>query len=166
VTRAPAAPILVYRIATEATTYGADDLTGTGSKLSGGRWNPEGLPVVYASTSRALACLETVVHVGARKPLPLNRYLVEIAIPEDAWAARVVFDDPDSAVGWDAEPPGRVSVNWGQTWLQSGRSLVAEVPSVVVPEEANVLLNPAHPEIAAVTARVCRRWLYDARLRR
>lgn len=154
----------IYRIATEAPEYGADDLTGTGAKMTGGRWNPIGLPVVYASPTRALACLETVVHLAAGKPLPLNRYLCDVDIPDAAWKARTVFGDPASMVGWDAEPPGRVSLTWGTKWLESRASLVAEVPSVIVPEEMNVLLNPAHPDIASVKARVVRKWNYDPRI--
>lgn len=154
----------VYRIATEAPEYGADDLTGTGAKITGGRWNPEGLPIVYASLTRALACLETVVHLAAGKPLPLNRYLVDVDIPDAAWKARTQLEDTSSMTGWDAEPPGRVSLTWGRKWLASGVSLVALVPSVIVPEEMNVLLNPAHADIASVSARVVRKWNYDPRI--
>lgn len=156
--------MLVYRIAAKAPTYGADDLTGAGAKQTGGRWNAPGVPVIYAASSRALACLETVVHFTRATSLPFNRYLVEIAIPGDAWAARVRFHDPNHAIGWDAEPPGRVSINWGTGWLVGGSSLLAAVPSVVVPEELNVLINPAHPDMPRVSARIVRKWTYDGRL--
>jgi RES domain-containing protein len=51
-----------WRIATDTPDYEADDLSGAGAKQTGGRWNERGLPLLYASESRALACLETVVH--------------------------------------------------------------------------------------------------------
>ncbi|MEP6834248.1 MAG: RES family NAD+ phosphorylase [Gemmatimonas sp.] len=156
--------VAVYRIATSAPNYGADDLSGAGAKATGGRWNPVGTPVIYTSRSRALACLETVVHVGSSKPLPLNRYLVELLIPHVQWAARTVFRIPAESPEWDAEPPGHASIDWGTAWLASGTSLVAEVPSVVVPEESNVLLNPGHLEISAVSVWVVRKWMYDSRL--
>ena len=70
----------------EVTTYEADDLSGAGAKATGGRWNAVGLAVVYTSQTRALACLETVVHLNAGG-LPLNRYLVEITIPDDLWTS-------------------------------------------------------------------------------
>ena len=54
--------ISVWRIATDTPDYTADDLSGAGARATGGRWNARGTPLVYASTSRALACLETVVH--------------------------------------------------------------------------------------------------------
>jgi RES domain-containing protein len=118
--------------------------------------------MLYAATSRALACLETVVHLGDAG-LPLNRYLVEITVPDVDWVAREVFDAA-AHVGWDAEPAGMVSLEWGTAWAASGRTLLAEVPSVIVPEETNVLINPAHPNASGLRVRKVRRWTYDARL--
>lgn len=158
-----AAPIICWRIASDTLDYGADDLTGRGAELSGGRWNRAGTPMLYASESRALACLESLVHV-ARAPLPLNRYLVQLTLPDDLWAARQMFD-PDANVGWDAEPAGYVSLEWGTGWVRSRSSVIAEVPSVIVPEERNVLLNPLAPGFERVEARKVRRWLCDRRLR-
>lgn len=156
--------VTLWRIATDTPAYQAHDLTGRGAELTGGRWNRRGVRMVYTSTSRALACLETVVHLGARS-LPLNRYLVEIAVPADEWAARTVFSSTDN-VGWDAEPAGMVSLEWGSVWASGAWTLLAEVPSVVVPEEANVLINPRHRGVALLRARKVRRWMYDARLQR
>jgi putative toxin-antitoxin system antitoxin component (TIGR02293 family) len=64
-----------------------------------------------------------------------------------------------------SEPPGRTSMQWGTDWLTRAESLPAEVPSIVVPEETNILINPAHSDIAAVTARTVRKWTYDRRFR-
>lgn len=153
----------VWRIAADTPDYEADDLSGKGAETTAGRWNRKGAPVVYASGSRALACLETVVHLGGGDPLPLNRYLVEVRIPPQHWNARVVFD-PAAHIGWDAEPAGRVSLDWGSQWIQQRTTLLAEVPSVIVPEEWNVLINPVHPEAASLTAVKIRRWAYDHRL--
>ena len=148
----------VWRIAADAPTYAADDLTGTGAKLSGGRWNRKGTPMVYAAASRALACLETLVHLNAGD-LPLNRYLVELLIPEKLFASAVHFK-PQAHVGWDAIPEGLVSLDAGQAWVRQGRSAVMVVPSVLVPEEFNVLINPAHPDAGSIAARKIRKWLY------
>jgi RES domain-containing protein len=153
----------VWRIAADTPDYAADDLSGRGAEQTGGRWNRKGTPLLYASSSIALACLETVVHLGGSSPLPLNRYLIEIAIPDDAWAERTRFDAA-AHVGWDALPQGLVSLNWGTRWARSAARLIAEVPSIVVPEEANILLNPAHPAMRSVVARKLRRWTYDGRL--
>jgi len=147
----------LWRIATDTVDYEAHDLSGKGAEASGGRWNRAGTPLVYCSTTRALACLETLVHL-ARHPLPLNRYLVRITVPAAAWAAAAELDG-STLVGWDAAPAGKASLDWGASWVAAGSSLLARVPSVVVPEEFNVLINPAHAGIAGVRAEKVRRWL-------
>lgn len=159
--------IAAWRIATDSRDYTADDLTGTGAKVSGGRWNREGVAIVYAASSAALACLETVVHLAAGS-LPLNRYLVQIDIPDEVFAKRTLFEHlapTPKRVGWDAEPPGKVSLLLGEGWVASGASAILEVPSVIIPEERNILLNPAHPDAAGITATKLRRFDYDRRLR-
>jgi RES domain-containing protein len=154
----------VWRIATDTPAYGSDDLSGKGAESTGGRWNKKGTPLLYTAGSIALACLETVVHLGGSSPLPLNRYLVKIDVPDDAWYARVIFDGADN-VGWDALPEGLISIEWGTKWTSSLRSLLAQVPSVVVPEEPNILINPRHSDASKLTAVKLRRWTYDTRIR-
>src|SRR4051812_38368047 len=153
----------VWRIATDTPDYEADDLSGAGAKRTGGRWNERDIPVVYTSETRALACLETIVHVNAGG-LPLNRYLVAVTIPDDVWAAAETWTAASLPVGWDAEPAGRVSIGLGTEWLRSGRTLVLRVPSVIVPEEYNILLSPQLAATTRITAAKVRRWLYDSRL--
>ncbi len=148
----------VWRIAADAPAYTADDLTGTGAKLSGGRWNRKGTPMIYAASNRALACLETMVHLNVGD-LPLNRYLVELAIPEKLFLSAVRFN-AQHHVGWDAIPEGLVSLEAGQGWIKQSTSAVMIVPSVIVPEEFNVLINPVHPDARAITANKVRKWLY------
>lgn len=156
------APFFLWRIAGDMPDSTADQLTGEESVQSGGRWSEPGVPLVYACTSRALACLETLVHLD-RGERPDDRFLVQIDVPAAVWHQRAVFD-PSEASGWDAIPPRRASRDWGTRWMRGGRSALAAVPSVVAPEELNVLINPAHPDAALVTARKVRRWVYDARL--
>ncbi len=156
--------MIVWRIATDTPRYTADGLSGAGAASRGGRWNTRGTPMVYASESRALACLETLVHLDDGG-LPLNRYLVRISIADALWAAARV-ETPDSLpVGWDAEPAGLESIRLGTDWVRSGGSAILRVPSVIVAEEVNILINPAHPDAARITASKVRRWLYDPRLR-
>lgn len=151
-----------WRLATEAPTYFANDLSGKGAELSGGRWNAKGTLMVYTSQSIALACLETTIHLGGNAPLPMNRYLVRIDVPEDVWSAAIHFD-PSSNVGWDAVPQGKTSIDWGAEWVGLGLSCLARVPSVVVPEEFNVIINPLHKDRQKIKAVKLRKWLYDAR---
>lgn len=152
----------LWRIATDTPTYVAEDMSGTGASISGGRWNEPSVKMVYSATTRALACLETVVHLGAGT-LPLNRYLVELTVPEDLWAAAEIVPQP--AIGWDAQPAGRMSIEFGTAWAQSNRSAVLIVPSVIVPEEMNALINPRYPEAKRIKAVKVRKWNYDNRLR-
>lgn len=154
--------VSVWRIATDSRTYTADDMSGAGAKLTGGRWNETGVAATYAACTRALACLETIVHLNAGG-LPLNRYLVEIEIPDDLWAAAESVD-PTALVGWDAEPAGLTSIAFGTDWANNRRSALLLVPSVIVPEESNILINPAHADAGRISARKQRRWLYDTRL--
>ena len=153
----------VWRIEPDTRDYGADDLSGRGAEKTGGRWNRKGSAVLYCSSSIALACLETLVHTAGSDPLPLNRYLVRIAIPPSAWRSRTVLA-PGRHIGWDSEPPGLVSINWGKDWIATVKSLIAEVPSVIVPEESNILINPRHRDAKQLRAQKVRRWTYDLRL--
>lgn len=117
------------------------------------------MAVTYCSENIALAVHETVVHLRSGG-LPLNRYLVRIDVPDDLWDARQVLAPP---VGWDALPAGMVSVRAGEAWLMSRASALLVVPSVIVPEESNVLINSLHPDAARIVATPLRKWLYDTR---
>jgi RES domain-containing protein len=154
--------IRVWRIATDTPDYGADDLTGAGAKVTGGRWNRAGTALVYGSENIALACLETFIHLKAGG-LPLNRYLVQIEIPDAVWktATRLA-----PAVGWDAIPTGRVSLDAGDAWAAACNAALLLVPSVIVPEERNILINPLHPDAKGIKAKRVRKWNYDGRMSR
>lgn len=155
--------VRLWRIATDARDYQAHDLSGRGAELTGGRWNRKGRPVVYTASSVSLACLETVVHLGAAT-LPLNRFLVQVDVPDDIWAARIVHTAGRLPVGWNAVPEGMVSLDIGDDWLKNGGTALLQVPSVIVPEEHNVLINPRHPDAGRISAAKVRQWLYDSRL--
>lgn len=152
--------VSVWRIAVDAPTYAASDLSGTGAKMTGGRWNSKGTPVVYCATNIALATLETV-HYLSTGGLPFNRYLVRIDIPDDVWDARLMLDPLPG--GWDAIPAGLTARTAGDGWIASGGTALLMVPSVIVPEECNVLINPNHPDAAAIVATTIKRWVYDPR---
>ena len=151
--------VALWRIAATTIKYVAEDMSGTGAKETGGRWNPVGLAVTYSSENIALAVHETVVHLRSAG-LPLNRYLVRIDVPDDVWKARTVLKPQ---IGWDALPAGMASVQAGGEWLLSKTTALLVVPSVIVPEESNVLINPMHPDAARVVATAVRKWHYDQR---
>ncbi|MFP5405467.1 MAG: RES family NAD+ phosphorylase [Gammaproteobacteria bacterium] len=158
----------VWRIATASRAYGAADLTGEGAALNPGRWNESGVGLVYTAENRSLAVLETLAAIPAMT-LPLNRFLVRIDVPEAAWRERQVLE-PDEArerlPTWDAIPPASESARYGTGWCRSMRSVLLCVPSVVVPEEQVVLINPGLIEANGIRAQVVRRFDYAAAARR
>ena len=156
---------IVWRIATDSKTYAADDLSGLGAKHTGGRWNEPGLAALYTSQSQALACLETLVHLNAGG-LPFNRYLVAITIPEAVWAEARRETKDTLPVGWDAQPAGITSIQFGSAWLKAGAQAVLVVPSAIVTEEFNVLINPAHAGSGGIRAEKRGKFFYDPRLGR
>lgn len=156
---------VVWRIGSDTPDYTAEDLTGKGAEVTGGRWNRKGLPVVYTATSAALAALETIVHLNGGG-LPLNRYLVRIEIPDDVWAARRTSTAMELPLGWECRPAGKVSLDIGDEWLRTAKTALFEVPSVIVPEETNLLINPQHKDASMIQAVKVRQWLYDARIQR
>ncbi|MDP4030290.1 MAG: RES family NAD+ phosphorylase [Gallionella sp.] len=153
----------VWRIATQAPDYAADDLSGAGAKITGGRWNQRGVPVLYCSDTPSLACLETLVHLDVGG-LPLYRFLVAIDIPEKVWKVRTIATVQSLESGWDAFLAENASVDFGSQWAMSNKSAVLVVPSAIVPEDSVILLNPKHSDISRITATKVRRWTYDARL--
>lgn len=106
-----------WRIAMDTPHHTADEITGKDAEITGGRWNDVGVPMIYAAASRALACLETIVHLNGGG-LPLNRYLVDIVVPDDLIATAEAHDPTALPVGWDAAPPGRVSIAMGSRWVR------------------------------------------------
>jgi len=150
----------LWRIAVEAPAYAADDLSGTGAKMTGGRWNSKGTPMVYCSSSIALATLETV-HYLRGGGLPFNRYLVQIDIPDPVWNTREILHPLPG--GWDAIPAGMSARSTGDGWVSAGKSALLVVPSVIVPDECNVLINPQHGDAKSIVATTRKRWIYDPR---
>lgn len=150
----------VWRIATKTPRYTATDLSGNGAKFTGGRWNSVGTAILYTASNIPLAVLETVVHLST-PGLPLNKYLVRIDIPDNVWANAWRPIPPN---GWDNMPADSASMRFGDNWVSSGASALLAVPSVIVPEEFNILINPAHPDTARITATEVRLWTYDSRL--
>ena len=131
-----------------------------GSARYGGRWNPIGMPALYCGTTIALCSLEQLVHAGAGIRPPL--VLVAGDIPDAA--TLYVPDDAVLPEGWNAMPGSDAAQEFGRTWLEQGPALGMQVPSVIVPEESNVILNPRHPDYARVELRIMRPFTFDERM--
>lgn len=154
---------IVWRIGTITPDYSADDRTGIGASITGGRWNQKDTRLIYTAETRALCCLETAVHIETE--LPFNRYLVSYEIPDDVWDARKILTDQTAPKGWDASPCGLPSMAYGTAWAKSGEQALLVVPSIIVPEESCVLINPGHADMAGIKVEIVRKWFYDPRLK-
>ena len=153
---APSDSVLAYRII--APKWAATALSGEGARLYGGRWNSAGLPMVYLSASRALAALELLVHLTTPETRIIPRVLVTTKIPRSLIGGRL-WTTP----GWQEEPPGKSSTDQGDDWLSTSGSAAVRAPSVLVPEEDNILLNPLHPDFSKVTVLGTRPFSFDPR---
>ena len=156
---------VVWRLAAETPEYPALDLSGAGAAKYFGRWNQLDTPMVYAAQSRALACLETLVHQAGTERLPLNRFFVRLSVPLRVWNARTVFDERQCPT-WNALPAGIGSMQWGTQLAASATTALAQVPSIVIPGEFCILVNPRHRDAKAVKAHIEGRFEYDPRLGR
>jgi RES domain-containing protein len=158
-----AASFELWRIAKHTSEYAADDLSGGGAKSTGGRWNSKSYAVVYAATSVALATLETLAHLGDDIAVR-NRFLVRISVPANVWVLHEQIRVADLDPTWLAEPPGSTTIDIGDAWLAGMNAPLLLVPSIIVPEEFNVLINPLHPLAKKIKANVTRQFIYDPRL--
>ena len=150
----------LWRIATETRAYAANDLSGAGAAKDPGRWNASTEPVVYCAPTLAMAVLETAAHVDD-SGLPLNKFVVEIEVPDAIWAQREVVALAALPATWNAIPAGAGSARFGSDWLASTRTALLVLPSVIVPEEDIALINPRHPAAKGITAKALRRFEYN-----
>ncbi|MEM9830051.1 MAG: RES family NAD+ phosphorylase [Bacteroidota bacterium] len=123
----------------------ASDLTGTGARLHGGRWNSKGQSLLYTASSRALAAVELAVHLDLND-LPDDLIMTTLGIPESA----TMITLNNLPKGWNSHPPELPSKKIGDDFLTGNHHLILAVPSVVVSEDVNYLLNPNHPLFAKV----------------
>lgn len=141
--------------------WAAISFSGKGAGAAGGRWTPAGVHVVYASGHLATAALEKLVHLP--KPLPKGMTFVQFALEFNGIAIEM---PPLSALPrhWRAEPAGAGSQRFGAAWYESGRTAVLAVPSAIIPEETNYILNPTHPDFLKISISKPAPFAFDPRL--
>jgi len=150
--------MIVYRIA--RTGY-ATDLTGEGARLFGGRWNHKNTPCLYTSQSRALAVLEYTVNVNTID-IPRALSIIAFTIPDHSIVTFTMADLPGD---WQHSPAPSSTKDFGTRLLKESQALVIQIPSVVIPEECNFLLNPLHPAISEVEVMGISDYPYDIRIK-
>jgi RES domain-containing protein len=126
----------------------------------GGRWNSAGRLAVYASATKSLALLEVLVHLDVGRPLPrFVAYAFEI---DDAEVERMPLERLPRH--WRTSRGFLATQRIGDEWLAAANAVALAVPSAIVPEESNYLLNPAHPAYARLKFGRPMPFLLDPRL--
>jgi RES domain-containing protein len=147
-----------FRLSTSAFQFVA--FTGEGARLAGGRWNRKGITMVYCSENRTLAAIEFFVNL-APSMRPPDLVVIAAEVPDDAIAVVKIADLPSN---WKDYPAPAEIMKIGTKWIESKTSAALLVPSVVTPEERNVLLNPEHPDFRRIKIGKPSKFTYDKRM--
>jgi RES domain-containing protein len=149
--------VIVFRLV--SSRYLAND--GLGASLYGGRWNHKGTAVIYTAESRALCALEVLVN---SEELAGDYVAVSIDVPDEI--AVQVISIADLPQGWNASAATDVTRDIGTTWASRLATAVLSVPSAVIPQERNYILNPNHADFARIVFSSPEPFDFDDRLGR
>lgn len=147
----------VYRIAKQKYIK---DLTGIGAKTVGGRWNPKGVAVLYTSTTAALSALEVLAHLPAAY-FPDDMSIATIEVPDTLITTIDIEKIPDD---WNKIPVPIEIQNFTMQWIVEEQYLGLKVPSIIIPKEKNLLVNPMHPKFDKVKLLDVEPFCFDIRL--
>jgi RES domain-containing protein len=139
----------------------ARDLSGEGARLYGGRWNHKLTPCVYTSESRALAVLEYTVNVNI-DDIPRALSITTLEIPDGNILELDIADLPGN---WHQSPAPADTKDFGTALMQAAAGPVIRIPSTVIPQECNYLLNPLHPDSRAFRILDVADFVYDVRVK-
>jgi RES domain-containing protein len=154
--------MIVFRI--EREKYLDTTLTGIGASISEGyRWNSLNTRIVYTAETRSLATLEISVHLDLSEDLPNDRFYVEIEIPDEIVIQEVALADlPED---WNSKPPTLITQTIGDDFVTYNEAAILKVPSSIVPQEFNYLINPNHPDSSRIKVLSTSRMLFDSRFK-
>jgi RES domain-containing protein len=150
--------MIVYRT---AKSQFIGDLSGTGARFHGGRWNHKGASILYTSESRALATVECLVHVSLAI-IPANLSIASLEVPDDADLREISIGE--LPVNWRDYPAPLELAELGTQWALTGETLCLRVPSAVVQHEFNILINPLHTDMRHITLLNVEEYAFDDRL--
>ena len=134
---------------------------GEGARAWGGRWNFPSTAVVYASSSQALAILELMAHLDS-PVVPKDFVFIAADLPDSI--SMETIRPAELPRAWRDFPAPRDLAAMGSAWIQSKRTAILSVPSVLAPEDRNLLLNPSHPEFSRIQIRPPEPFRMDLRL--
>ncbi len=149
--------MLAWRISLEKHAL---ERTGKGAEIYGGRWNLKGTAAIYAGLTPEIAALEKLVHTSQILP---ELVLVEITLPDD----NKLYIRPTKEnlpTDWDALPSSNTSAKFGENFLSECKFLGLIIPSAIMPEAFNIVVNPSHSKFKEVNIKIIRKFEFDSRL--
>ena len=148
----------IYRIAKDS----HPEIDGFGGLLYPGRWHEKGNRVIYTSEHRSLAAFETLVHISKVTLLNNNFVLITIQVPEDA----LILDLPASILekGWDSYAYMPEIQQYGTQFLKEKKFLLLKVPSAIIKQEYNYIINPLHDQFSMCKVLETNPFQFDERL--
>ncbi len=147
--------MIVYRLAKEI--Y-ADDLSGRGAEIAGGRWNSKGNPALYTGQSIALCVTEIAVHIPLGI-IPKDYRLVHIEIPDFDF-----FEPKKLPKDWNTFPHPDSTQKIGDKFLKENKFVLMKIPSAAVQGEFNYIINPRHKNFSEVKIKKIEKFTFDDRL--
>ncbi len=148
--------MLVYRITGKK--Y-ANDISGTGAAIFGGRWNKKGTPVLYTGGSKEIALLETIVHTPPMLVPDLD--ILTFEIPDDSITEIKIENLPKN---WIDYPAPSILAKIGEDWVIKGETIALKVPSCIIHSACNYILNCRHPDYNKVKLVEHKDFHFDSRL--
>jgi RES domain-containing protein len=137
------------------------NLSGEGGLYASGRWHTRGQRAVYLADHPASALLEVMVHLEIdAEDLPSHYQLLGVDVPNDLPITRL--DENELPAKWREQIA--VTRARGDAWLREAPAPLLRVPSVLVPDARNYLLNPAHADAARISIASTTRAAFDPRL--
>jgi RES domain-containing protein len=141
--------------------YQATAFDGEGARRFGGRWNTRGIRLTYTAGSQALAVLEMLVHL---KSADILKHYRLIPVTFDQVLIRNL-DVRKLPISWRRRPAPAAIRALGDAWVAEGKSVVLQVPSVIVPGESNYLINVVHPDFLKLQIGRALTYRFDPRLK-
>ena len=138
----------------------ANDLSGNGAAISGGRWNSKGVAMIYTSDSRALCVTEIAVHTPLGI-IPRDYKMIIFEISDDNI---LEIDSSNLPKGWNSFPFSVTLKSIGDKFIYENKSMVLKVPSAVVQGDFNYLINPRHSDFKQLKILSTETFNFDERL--
>lgn len=150
--------MIVYRITGQKH---ANDLSGTGAAIYGGRWNKKGTPVLYTGGSIEIALLETLVHTP--QMLVPDLVMITLEIPDYSITE---IEKSKLPKNWISYPAPTILSEVAEDWVQERKTIALKVPSCIIHSSHNYILNCSHPDYNMVKLLDLRKFHFDHRLKK